>query len=327
MKANKLFIVAMAALAFVACEPKDSTVEVENVTLDQKTLQVEIGQEATLVATVTPEGAATVAWTVDDPAVVSVIPANDGKSAKVKGLAEGQTIVTATAGKKSARCIVKVGKAQEDNPFNALLQGKNYYVLNLGETAFDAIKNKVVEDFRINGDYVGEIIPDEATCVLEIWGKTFTGGAGGGLNCFGHSGDGNGYISLISQNGEWSGNGCGGLRQVHRTVDLSKITGDYKLAIAYKTPANNATTTAKFTLYSTNTTGQEISKEVSGNTNGEWKLLTYNMSEFFNAGLDWSAVYSEAAFPDKAFYTLGLLINGTGQGLDVDAVLIYQEAN
>lgn len=323
MKANKFFAIAMAALALTACQKPATVVEVENVTLDQKTLQIEEGQEATLVATVEPEGAATVAWSVDDPAIVSVTPANDGKSAKLAGLDEGQTIVTATAGKKSARCIVKVGKAQQDNPFNVLLQGKNYYVINLGETAFEAIKNKVVADFRINGEYVGETIPEETTCVLEIWGNTFGGGAGTGLNCFGHSGENDGYISLVSQTGEGWGLGCGGLRLVHRTVDLSAITGDYKLAIAYKTPANNANTTVKFTLYSTSATGQEIAKEVSGNTNGEWTLLTYNMSEFFNAGLDWSTPWDETV--KGAYYSLGLLINGIGNGLDVDAVLVYQE--
>lgn len=323
MKANKFFAVAMASLALVACNKSQSTVEVENVTLDQKTLQIEEGQEADLVATVEPEGAATVAWSADDPAIVAITPANDGKSAKIKGLAEGQTIVTATAGKKSARCIVKVGKAQEDNPFNVLLQGKNYYVINLGETAFEAIKNKVVADFRINGEYVGESIPDETTCVLEIWGNTFGGGAGAGLNCFGHSGENDGYISLVSQTGDGWGLGCGGLRQIHRTVDLSAVTGDYKLAIAYKTPANNSNTTVKFTLYSTSATGQEIAKEVSGNTNGEWALLTYNMSEFFNAGLDWSTPWDETV--KGAYYSLGLLINGIGNGLDVDAVLVYQE--
>lgn len=320
MKANKFFAIAMAALAIVACDKKEG--EVEKVELNQKTLQLEVGQEATLVATVTPEGAATVVWSVDDAAVATV-----SDQGVVKGIAEGQTIVTATAGNKSARCIVKVGASGPiDNTFAHLLKGSNYYVFNLGETAFEAIKSKVVDDFRINGEYVGEEIPAETTCVLEIWGDTFGGGAGGGLNCFGHSGEGNGYISLVSQTGAGWGNGCGGLRQVHRTVDLSAITGAYKLAIAYKTPANNGTTTAKFTLYSTNTTGQEIAKEVSGNTNGEWTLLEYNMSEFFNAGLDWSTPFSETTFPEKAFYTLGILINGIGNGLDVDAVLIYQPA-
>ncbi len=324
MKANKFFAVALAALALIGCNKPQTTVEVEKVELDQKSIQIEEGAEATLVATVTPEGAATVAWSADDPAIVLVTPANDGKSAKVKGLAEGQTIVTATAGAKSARCIVKVGKAAPENPFEVLLNGSNYYVFNLGETAFEAIKNKVVGDFRINGEYVGETIPEETTCVLEIWGNTFGGGAGTGLNCFGHSGENDGYISLVSQTGEGWGLGCGGLRQVHRTVDLSQITGDYKLVIVYKTPANNATTTAKFTLYSTNTTGGEIAKEVSGNTNGEWALLEYNMSEFFNAGLDWATPWT--ADVKAAFYTLGLLINGIGNGLDVDAVFVYKPA-
>lgn len=325
MKANKIFAVALAALALVACNKTPQTVEVEKVELDQKTLTLEEGQEATLVATVTPEGAATVAWTVDDDAVASVIPANDGKSAKVVAVAEGQTIVTATAGNKSARCIVKVGAATPENPFQVLLEGKNYYVFNLGETAFEAIKNNVKEDLRIDGEYVGESIPQETTCVLEIWGNTFGGGAGGGLNCFGHTGENDGYISLVSQTGEGWGLGCGGLRVCHRTVDLSAITGDYYLAVVYKTPANNATTTAKFTLYSTNVEGAEVAKEVSGNTNGEWTLVEYKMSDLFSAGLDWNTPWNEEV--KGAWYSLGLLINGIGNGLDVDAAFVYEKAN
>ena len=183
------------------------------------------------------------------------------------------------------------------------------------------IEDKVVGDFRMDGQYEGESIPDETHCVLEIWGSTFGGGEGGGLNAFG---EGEGYISLISQTGEGWGLGCGGLRQVHRTVDLTGVTGDYTLVIMYKTPANNSKTTAKFTLYSTVAGGAEVPKEVSGNTNGEWVALEYPMSDFFAQKLDWSApyVWSDEA---GAFYTLGILINGLDQGLDVDAVFVYQK--
>ena len=69
MKTNKIFAVALAALTLVgfnACKPGQSEVEVESVTLDQKTLQIEVGATATLVATVAPEGAATVAWSSED---------------------------------------------------------------------------------------------------------------------------------------------------------------------------------------------------------------------------------------------------------------------
>ena len=323
MKANKFFAVALATLALVACDKNNQTVEVEKVELDQKTLTLEEGQEATLVATVTPQGAATVAWTVDDESIVTVVPANDGLSAKVLAAKEGQTIVTATAGSKSARCIVKVGAAAPANPFEALLQGKNYYVFNLGETAFESIKDKVKGDFRINGEYVDGVIPEEVTCVLEIWGNTFGGGAGGGLNCFGHSGENDGYISLVSQTGEGWGLGCGGLRVCHRTVDLTAITGDYVLAIVYKTPANNAQTTAKFTLYSTTATGAEVAKEVSGNTNGEWTLVEYKMADLFGAGLEWSTPWDETV--KGAWYSLGLLINGVGNGLDIDAAFVYEK--
>lgn len=323
MKSTKIFGAALVALALVGCKGT-TTVDVESVALDQKTLQLEVGAEATLVATVTPEGSATVAWSSEDEGVATV------NAGVVKGIAEGQTVITAKAGDKSARCIVKVGAAGPDGgEFAALLEGSNYYVFNLGETAFEAIKNKVVGDFRINGEYVGSEIPAETTCVLEIWGETFGGGAGGGLNCFGHSGDGNGYISLISQTGQGWGLGCGGLRQDHRTVDLTAVDKDYTLAIVYKTPANNQTTTAKFTLYSTVPDKQEVAKEVSGNTNGEWKLLEYPMSDFFAAGLDWSAAWNNNLTKSDgsayAFYSIGLLINGIGNGLDVDAVLVYKK--
>ena len=324
MKANKIFAAALVAVALVGCKGHN-TVEVEKVELDQQTLQLEVGAEATLVATVTPEGAATVAWSSENEEVATV------KAGVVKGIAEGQTVITAKAGDKSARCIVKVGAASGgENEFAALLKGSNYYVFNLGETAFEQIKSKVAGDFRINGEYNSDgVIPAETTCVLEIWGNTFGGGAGGGLNCFGHAGEGNGYISLVSQTGEGWGLGCGGLRQDHRTVDLTGVTNDYTLAIVYKTPANNASTTAKFTMYSTVPGGAEIAKEVSGNTNGEWKLLEYPMSDFFAAGLNWGTAWTpEVKKADNsayAFYTIGLLINGIGNGLDVDAILVYKK--
>lgn len=321
MKANKIFAVAMAALAMVACSQKG--VEVESVTLDQKTLQLEEGAEATLVATVAPEGAATVAWSCDDPAIVSVTPANDGKSAKVKGVKEGQAIVTATAGKKSARCIVSVGAAQQGNEFDALLNGSDYYVFALDAQSFEKLGNKVKDDFRINGGYEGETIPAETTCVLEIWNSDLTDAnwpATTGLNCFGLQ---EGWIAMNAANCAW-GNMCGGLRQVHRTVDLSGVTNDHVLALVYKTPANNTSAAeVTFTLYGTGNSSK-LEKKVSSNTAGEWKLLEYKMGDLFNEGLDWKNPVEIPAL-DPAFYTLGITIAGAGQGVEVDAVLVYKK--
>lgn len=319
MKANKIFAAAMAALAlagFSACEPTNET-EVTDLTLDKTSVTVEVGESATIVATVTPAGAATVTWENQNPDVVSV------KDGVVTGLKEGSSIVVAKAGTKSASCVVKVGKVNDaDEQFLKLLQGSDYYVFNLDDASFEKIKGKVKGDFRLNGEYLEDgSIPEETTSVLEIWGNSFKGAAGGGLNCFGET---EGYISLESQQGDGWGVGCGGIRQTHRTIDLTGVTGDYTFAIVYKCPANNTSSSAKFTFYSTTQGQPEVAREVSGNTTGEWKLLEYPMSELFAAGLDWTNV-ADCKDGTYAWYSLGLLINGIGQGLDIDAVLVYKK--
>lgn len=319
MKANKFFAAAMATLALVACKPGSGDVEVTKVTLDQVTLTVEVGGTADLVATVEPAGAAEVTWSSQDEAIATVA------NGKVTGVAEGQTLIVAKAGAKSASCLVTVGKGKGDGPdakFAALLEGSDYYVFALDETSFGKIQSKVKDDFRMNGEYVGSEIPAETTSVLEIWGNTFGGGAGGGLNCFGLN---EGYISLVSQTGEGWGLGCGGLRQTHRMIDLTGVTADHTLAIAYKCPANNqAGAKAKFTIYSTIKGSPEVAYEVPGNTSGEWELFEVKMSDVFAKGVDWSAV-ADCMDGSYAWYTLGILIEGIGNGLDVDAAIVYKK--
>jgi len=316
MKANKIFAAALAALAFVACTPK---VEVESVTLDKSVVTIAVGETATLTATVNPEGAAVVTWESENPAVATV---NDGV---VTAVAEGTSLIVAKAGEKKATCFVTVGKAGgDDDEFAQLLKGSDYYVFALGENAFAKIASKVRpgNDFRMNGAYEDGVIPADVTSVLEIWGSTFEGGAGGGLNCFGEN---EGYISLVSATGEGWGLGCGGLRQIHRTIDLTGVTGEYTLAIAYKCPANNqAGKKAKFSLYSTTKGQPEVGREVEANTAGEWALAEYKMSDLFAAGLNWTAV-ADCTDGTYAWYSLGLLVEGIGNGLDVDAILVYKK--
>jgi hypothetical protein len=319
MKANKFFAIALAALTLVgfnAC--KDKEVEVESISLNQKTLQLAVGETATLVATVAPEGAAKVEWSSDKPAIASV---NEGV---VEALGEGSAVITAKAGTKTARCIVNVGNAGPQQNFQALLQGTDYFVFALDATSFAKIPSaKIKDDFRINGSYEGEIIPETVTCVLEIWNTDLTDAnwpTTTGLNCFGEA---EGWIAMNAANCSW-GNMCGGLRQVHRTVDLSGVTNDHVLAIVYKTPANNSSSAdITFTVYGVNNSSK-IEKHVAGNTNGEWTLLEYKMSDLFAAGLDWSTPC--AITMDPAFYTLGITVAGAGQGVEVDAVLVYKKA-
>lgn len=84
-----------------------SDVAATGITLDQTSLDMEVGGIATLVATLEPEGATTaVVWTSSDENVATV------DNGKVTAVAAGDATITATAGEGvSATCAVKVAAA------------------------------------------------------------------------------------------------------------------------------------------------------------------------------------------------------------------------
>ena len=82
-------------------------VAVESVTLDKNSLELKAGNNATLTATVSPEGATNkdVTWTSDKPEIATV------EGGTVTAKAAGTAIITAKAGDKTATCTVTVAKA------------------------------------------------------------------------------------------------------------------------------------------------------------------------------------------------------------------------
>ena len=85
MKANKIFALALAALALVACKPDNN--EVTALELSQTSATIKVGESLTLTANVTVDS-----WTSNKPEVATVA---DGV---VTGVAEGTAIISATAG-------------------------------------------------------------------------------------------------------------------------------------------------------------------------------------------------------------------------------------
>ena len=81
-------------------------IEVTSVTLNKEMLELVEGEEETLVATVMPDNATdkTVEWSSSSPDIATV----DG--GKVSGIKEGEAIITAKAGEKTATCKVVVTK-------------------------------------------------------------------------------------------------------------------------------------------------------------------------------------------------------------------------
>ena len=200
MKTNKFFSAVFAAIAlvgFTSCEPKNPATEVTSVTLNQTALSLEVGGTATLVATVEPAGAATVTWESQNPAIATVV---DGV---VTGLAEGNTIIVATAGAKTATCIVKVTAAGNTDPGNngntpaAQVKGTKIWPIILDGVTAEANASKIAGDLRV----------DDVQNHLYIWaaGETYVAGEGTGLNFHGNS---EGYVALtVAAPAGWSGLG------------------------------------------------------------------------------------------------------------------------
>lgn len=104
----------LSVLATVSCQKEPSNdqeqkeVAVESVSLDKTSVEMTVGEELTLTATILPENASNtkVSWSVDNGSVASVI---DGK---VKAIGAGNAVVTVTTkdGGKTATCSVKVNE-------------------------------------------------------------------------------------------------------------------------------------------------------------------------------------------------------------------------
>lgn len=86
-------------------DPTPAVIPVTSVTLNQTSIQLKVGGNYTLTATVAPSDATdkTVAWKSSDTQVATV-----DASGKIKAEAPGKTVITATSGNYSAQCEVSV---------------------------------------------------------------------------------------------------------------------------------------------------------------------------------------------------------------------------
>lgn len=201
------FVAILAALICAGCskEDGDEIIAVESVELNETTLSLEEGTEATLVATVKPETATNkaVKWESSNPTFASVDV--DGK---VTALKAGETTITVTTedGGKTATCTVTVtAKVKtytltfEGEAWDALVDSKQYNgpllygeggatyywfdettdlygTLNNGAWSHDfsaggsAVSNYYSTDYEANGDFQQQ---------LTVYGT----GARSGKNC------------------------------------------------------------------------------------------------------------------------------------------------
>lgn len=105
VKVGEATITATAGDKTAECKVTVSPVPVSSVTLDHTSLDLEMGETATLVATVKPDNAAdkTVTWSSTDAKIATV-----DASGEVTAVGEGEATITAKAGDKTAECKVTV---------------------------------------------------------------------------------------------------------------------------------------------------------------------------------------------------------------------------
>lgn len=181
MKANKFFAVALAALALVgmnACKDPNKPVDPEQedaLTLDQTSVQLKVGETATVKATVEAT------WTSSDAEVATV--AGNGKEAVITAVKEGSAVVSATTkGGQTKTCIVSVKKGGSD-PQGKQLKGSQVWPIILDGTTLEANQSKVVASFQ----------PNDVDQFLYVWEGTYEGSEATGLNFHGNS---DGYLSM-----------------------------------------------------------------------------------------------------------------------------------
>ena len=125
--------------------------QVSTITLNKTELTLPVGKPEVLTAEIYPADAVAenpVTWTSSRPSVATV-----DETGKVTAVNVGETVITATAGSKSAECKVTVTVADENSPI---------------VFADEKLKERLVAKFDTDGD--GEISYAEAAAVTSIEG-------------------------------------------------------------------------------------------------------------------------------------------------------------
>ncbi|MCM1034635.1 MAG: Ig-like domain-containing protein [Paludibacter sp.] len=205
MKTKSFFALAMmtaATLSFVACngkggDPDEKPTKDVTLTLDQTSVEIEVGGSVIVNATVTPAGTA-VAWTSLSEEVATV---TDGI---IMGVSEGTTIVIATAGDKRATVNVKVGKGATigGKTYEFKNDAEKYYPIFVDGATLSKMEGKIGYNFSVddvNNFFYPWVVEGTDNLTYNIvdnpTGMNFYGTAEGG------------YIDMIVGTAGWAGGG------------------------------------------------------------------------------------------------------------------------
>lgn len=147
---NYIFLIATSILMVFSCQKSEAPeqVPVTSITLDQNAIEMKIRSVIQLTATITPSDATekNITWESSNQSVAIV-----SKNGWVTSVAEGQSLITASAGGKSASCLVTVTKGIVD-----------VSSVRLNKTTLALIKGE-------SETLVATVNPDDATDKTMTW--------------------------------------------------------------------------------------------------------------------------------------------------------------
>lgn len=208
-------------------DPKSTSAEVTDISLDQTTLSLKVGETAKLKAATTPADAE-VTWKSSNEKIATV------KDGVVTAVAAGEATITATAGEKTAECAVTVTAAAVD-PGDAGATS-DYALLYDGE-------------FKVTDKYEGETIPVKAVAgdKITVTYKLNDAGAYHQLS-FKHAGEGWPALTSPEYTNEW------------KCVDVSK-DGTFTFTLNAEDAANITANKLVISGYSVTYTKVELNAD------------------------------------------------------------------
>lgn len=315
---------AVMGIAFASCE-KGGDEEPGVLTLTRTSATLIEGQTRDVQASYGGEDVtASATWTSSDEAVATV------SAGTITAVGEGSATITCEYSGATATVQVTVGAGTAG--VADLLQGSEYILIQLGETAYGQIEDKVICDLRSNGafDDAGNLT-EGATRVYYVWNVATEAADApqSGMNCFGQS---DGWFSIAAANptpdGGW-GNICGGLGIQATDTELPKLklTDKHVFAIALKgkyTPANNLV----IRLYDAD--GKEhdmitVTESTGANKDGNWQVYTISVPQMIQAGVDLTNGVNISTLKD-VYYAFAYVAAGAGSRVDIDAAMFYVPA-
>lgn len=101
------FVSCITCVFLCGCTDKGNVIPVENITLNKSSIEIDVGESQTLLATITPSNSTNnkIVWSSNDESIATI-----DSTGNVLGIADGSTQVYATIDGYSASCEVKVNE-------------------------------------------------------------------------------------------------------------------------------------------------------------------------------------------------------------------------